>query len=528
MQRSGDWSYHAPRYRTVADYEYTFGPEVGKFVTQVGLEPDPEQQDILDAIFAVNSEGSSACYETGVIGPRQAMKTGVGMQAALGWTFLPEVRSVKRDNGFVTTWSAHQFATAAQTFSDMQSIIEGSSALRRRMPAPRRSRDVIGGVHGHAGMEGFTTKAGDELRFRARTREGARGLTGDKVVLDEGFALEESHMGSLLPTLTVVPDPQLLILSSAGMVKSAVLRDMRDRGRQGSPRMAYFEWCAEHRPCRRQRADGKWVVNPGCTHPKPSDPDWRPGCALDDEELWRQAYPLLGRVRANGTSLTLAKLRDFRRSEPSAEWARERLGWWDDPGAGDLFGPGNWEKCAGTLPDGAPLYGLGVAVSYDLSRAAVVGATGTKQHPSVRVLGHDLGYDWVRPQLEKLKSRFPRVRIVMDKKGPSSALYRDIVQGDRTAAIRLKPEAVTLDQLMDGCADLFLSVVESRFTHENDKALNSAAESVTRRDVGDRWLWGRKASESDISPLEAASLSILPLAEEERRSSYSGHGVLTV
>lgn len=514
------WAYRAPRYHTLPHWEDTYGPEVGALCTQVGLEPDPEQQEALDVLFGVTEAGTTAAYETGIIAPRQALKTGLGKMAVLGWMFI-----TKED---VITWSAHQFSTTEETFRDIQSLIEGSPLLRRRMPSPK-GREIIGGVRGRAGSEGFNTKAGSEVRFRARTREGARGLTGDKIVLDEAYALLPEHMGSMLPTLTVVPDPQILYLSSAGMFKSEVLRDLRDRGRAGAPRLAYLEWCAEHRMCKKQLPNGDWVDNPACRHPKPSDPSWKPGCALDDEELWAQAYPLLGRVRANGSSLTLEKLRDFRRSEPSSEWMRERMGWWDDPGASDLFGQGSWENCAGTIPDGTPLSGVGVAVSYDLQRTAIVGAAGTKKHPSVRVLAHDTGTDWVFGRLQELKARFPSAQVVLDEKGPSSTLFRDMKKLDRTATPQVRPTGLTMNQMMDACNDLYIAVLESRFTHENDQALNKAAESVVRRDVSDRWLWGRRGSTSDISPLEAATLATWTLAEDEKISAYaSGRGVLTV
>jgi len=49
------------------------------------------------------------------------------------------------------------------------------------------------------------------IKFKARTKSGGRGLTGDDVLLDEGFALQPVHMGALQPTMAARPDSQMLV-----------------------------------------------------------------------------------------------------------------------------------------------------------------------------------------------------------------------------------------------------------------------------------------------------------------------------
>ena len=55
---------------------------------------------------------------------------------------------------------------------------------------------------------------------------------------------------------------------------------------------------------------------------------------------WAKANPALG------SRIDVDTIRDERVSMSSLEFARERLGWWDEPSAGQVIpGPG-WAACA--------------------------------------------------------------------------------------------------------------------------------------------------------------------------------------
>lgn len=288
-----------PAFRSAPSFTQTLGPEVADLCELAGFAPDPEQRLGLDLIFALNRRGKSAAFEFAAICCRQNLKTGLFKQAALGWLFITEERLI--------VWSAHEFDTAREAFRDLTILIESNEYLDRRVKH----------IHRANGSEAIELVNGPRLIFKARTKAGGRGLTGDKVVLDEAFALQPDHMGALLPTLSVRPDPQVLYGSSAGLVNSYVLRGVRDRGRAGtSPRLAYLEWCAPQGGCEDEK----------CEHELRAA-----GCALDDEVKIQQANPLLGRTRENGTGLTLEHVRSEREAMPPLEFARERLGWWDEP-----------------------------------------------------------------------------------------------------------------------------------------------------------------------------------------------------
>lgn len=100
--------------------------------------------------------------------------------------------------------------------------------------------------------------------------------------------------------------------SSAGLVSSAQLRRLRDRGRHAKDkRLAYVEYGAKRRACLRS----------DCTHLAGSE-----GCVLDDRDLWWQSNCALWAGR-----ITEESLEDQRNSMPPAEFMREFLSWWEDP-----------------------------------------------------------------------------------------------------------------------------------------------------------------------------------------------------
>jgi hypothetical protein len=457
-----------PAYKTFPDYTETLGPEVADLCAMAGFAPDEEQRLGLDLIFALDAKGKSACFEFCVVCSRQNLKTGLFKQAALGWLFVAEERLI--------VWSAHEFSTTKEALRDLAALIEGNRWMERRVKTIRYANDD----------PSIELTTGQRVKFKARTRSGGRGLTGDKVILDEAFALTPDHMGSLLPTLSVRPDPQLLYGSSAGLVHSDVLRGIRDRGRKASSsRLAYLEWCAARGGC----------DDDGCRHEVGAE-----GCALDDEANWQAANPLLGRTRENGTGLTAEYVRAEREALPPHEFARERLGWWDEAGADEAFGPGNWDDCRGDRPDGMKVGALAVAVSYDLSKACVGAAGKDDDVIHGRPLQHGPGTGWVVARAKQLQDLHD-VEVVIDGKGPAADLIDDL----ENAGVRLR--VVDTGEVLDSCAEIYKAVQDRRFRHGDYPELDAAAAAAVPRTVGDRWAWGRKQSDADISPLEAITLA---------------------
>lgn len=453
-----------PAYHSSPRYERTLGDEVADLATLAGFAPDPEQRLILDDWFGLDVKGLSAAFELAVICGRQNLKTGSLIQAALGWLFITDEKLV--------VWSAHEFSTTREAHRDMVNLIDGCSWLSRRIKA----------VYDSSNDKSIHLKSGARLVFKARTLSGGRGLSGWKVILDEALYLQPSHMAALVPSLSAMPDPQLAYASSAGLPQSDVLRGIRNRGRaKVSPRLSYTEFCAPTGGCYLDH----------CDHAIGSE-----GCALDKVENLQAANPLLGRRRKNGTGMTLEYLRSEREafSAIPTEYGRERLGWWHDPGAAEVFGAGKWEACGGPTP-AAELLVVGVAVSVKLTHAAVVGAGRVGGRLYVQVLAHGPGYDWVADYCP------PGVRVVLDPKGPVSAAVPEL------KAAGTWRKSLTPAQVLDAFDDFFTMVVDGKLLHDNDPVLTKAADNAIPREVGDRRTWGRRKSTAEITAIEAATLA---------------------
>jgi phage terminase large subunit-like protein len=304
------------------------------------------------------ADGKWAALEAGLVCSRQNLKTFTFECVALAKLFYFDERLV--------IWSAHLFETAMESFRNIEEIVKSHEHLDRRVKTYSHEN----------GNEGIELHSGGRLKFRARSKSGGRGLTGDTVILDEAFALQPSHLGALLPTLSARPNPQVLYGSSAGQTDSAVLRAIRDRGRKGGdPSLVYVEFCAPQGGC----------VQPMCEHAPGTD-----GCALDDVENWRLANPALGK------RISVEYVAAERRALPPEEFARERMGWWDEP-LGDAPIPlDKWLACIDVESKRTGQVVFGVDVSPSL-RSAAVAVAGWRSDGLAHgeLIRHAPGVDWL-------------------------------------------------------------------------------------------------------------------------------------
>lgn len=447
-----------PTWSSTLDYHRTCGPEVGEIAALAGFRPDAEQQLVLDQLFAFDKGGLSVPFELGLIAPRQNLKTGLFKMAALGWLFLTEQRLV--------VWSAHEFRTAQEAFRDMTELIESAPDLEREVKAVYRGN----------GDEAIELLNGCRLIFKARTKGGGRGLTGDKVVLDEAFALRPFHMGALLPTLAARPDPQVVYGSSAGMVDSDVLRGLRDRGRKGEDkRLSYFEW-GDPNP---NTCDA-----PGCTHVVGAA-----GCALDDRARWRVCNPAFGR------RITEDSLSAFRSALPPEEFAREFLGWWDERPVGESeLALADW---LAVESDAGPTGELSLAVDVGPNQTwASIVACGDGV---LEVVDRRRGTSWLTDRMESLVQRHPVTQFGIDPAGPIGVLLPEFERAGLPIRLLDGKDAVR------ACGALVAGISDKTISHRGEPALLAAVGGASRRAVGDGWKWSRKDSTVDISPLVAAT-----------------------
>ena len=448
--------------------------EAAELAESVGFSLYPEQRLALDALLA-ERDGRWASLEACIVCARQNLKTFLFKLIALYELFVVESRLI--------VWTAHEFDTAMEAFRDLQEIIAGTDWMRRRV---KLVRDEVG-TQGNTKV-GIEFLNGQRIRFKARTKSGGRGLTGDVVFLDEAFALQPAHVGSLLPTMAAkseLGNPRVYYGSSAGQLQSSVLRGLRDRGREGGdPSITYVEWCAP-----------EGCADEQCTHLRGT-----PGCALDDIEKVRLANPLLER------RISIEFVHTMRRSLPVEEFAREFLGWWEDPIEGEAgIDLELWEQLGNPT---ASWSDEGCTLAVDVSpghRSAAIVACGGPLH----VAHHDPGTAWVVPALMKLDAEHHPIAIALDPAAPAGALIPDLEKAGLT--IRSKSNPTGKIVLIEGrdvtqaCEGFLSEIVGGTLVHRDEEALNRAVEDAGRTVSGDSWKWSRAKSEGDISPLVAAT-----------------------
>lgn len=453
-----------PAHLWVPPHRSTAGQDAAEFAERFGVDLEPEQRLVLDAVLAEAPNGRWAALEACVVAPRQNLKTFVFLIVALSHLYLFDAKLV--------TWTAHEFNTAMEAFLLVKGWLAEYPILARR---------VVKVIEAN-GDEGIEFAGGRRLKFRARTKTGGRGLTGDAIILDEAFALQPSHMGSLIPTLSaksVDGNPQIIYGSSACLASSDVLRSIRDRGRAGNdPSLTYVEWCAPQTEC---RADE-------CRHTVGSV-----GCALDDMGLVKLANPALDR-RISRTFIGME-----RRSMAPGEFMRERLGWHEDPQA---FDEASMEQWASALDASAVLTDP-VALAVDVAPNSVWSCIAASSGGVVEIIEHRQGTAWVADRLAELRESHTPAAIGLDPSGPAGVLIDPLIKAVGEDALTLLPST----QVSLACAAFVDALAAGRLRHRADQDLDLAVAGARRKTSGDTWKWSRRDSSVNISPLVAVTIA---------------------
>lgn len=468
-----------PAWKHEVDYLYTFGPEVADVATLAGLEPDENQQWILDQTFGYLPDGRPAAFEVDLIAPRQNIKTASIIMIELGWLYITEEPLIIH--------SAHELDATEEAFIDLRGRIEDTPKLAKFLDPSKGEKDHPGIFTGNGSWE-IHLLGGTRLKYKARTKNAGRALTADKLVLDEFFAAQASMVGSLYPTLTTIPDAQVVTASSAGKIDSELLREHRHRGRNGlSPRQFYAEW-------------GDVDAWSGCKAKACDHAKNTVGCALDDEARWARIMP------AWGTRVFPETIRAMRDAMPPAEFAREFMVWWDDPAGGDQGGAIDIAKWGGLVnpkaksPKTATVV-LDVAPDRKKSSIGVAGA-GRKGRTLLMSLTRG-GTRWVVPKLIDLMEKQSIEEVALHP-GTQAAV---LIPALREAGIDFYK--LTTGEVAQGCAWMLeqMEQPKPKIEHVGQPELDKAvANAITRMPgSGEYEIWDRRDRSVDITAVYATS-----------------------
>lgn len=433
-----------PRFATRRRAERnTFGPRLARIAEKLGQPFMPWQRYVADVACELE-KGLPAYREVIVTVPRQSGKTSL----FLSW-------QVDR----CLSWGRPQrSAFTAQTGKDAR-----DKWLDELFPLIRSSQlsPLVRQINEGMGNESIKWKTGSLIRLLSTSASSGHSKTLHQAVMDEIWHdVDDRREQGLRPAMLTVPDAQLLVCSTAGTQASTVysrkVRIGRDAVAEDSGKgVAYFEWSAP---------DG-----------------WDPA----DEESWWEFMPALGHT------ITPEVVAVERAAMEPAEFRRAYGN--RSTGSADLVIPSDvWQRvCSSTAEPAAPLR-FGMDVAEDRSSAAI-SAFGSGV---VELVDHRSGTGWVAERCNQLTSAHGG-SVALDFKGPAGVLADSIDNCERLSG----------PQVVQACVSMFDRIAEATVTFRQDSMFDAAVEGVVKKLIGDNFVWSRRASMADVTPLMAASLA---------------------
>ena len=453
---------HRPRFASAPPARRSDAERCIDLAAVAGLDLYDWQQDVIRAALGLDADGRWSAQIAALICPRQNGKGGVLEALELYWLFLADDRLIIH--------TAHRFDTSQDHFLRIRGLVDNSPTLMKRVRSIRVAN----------GSEGIVLKDGSRLLFKARSKGGIRGLSPDKIVLDEAYYLWDDALSGILPGQGARPNPQTVYASSSPIkgAESDVLRRLCRRGRDADPSMTYIEYsCA-------------------------------PGSDLDDEGNWYEANPSLG------DGLGIESLRSDRATMTDEGFGAEHLGiWLEDSDAAGVIDQTAWK--AGALEAAGPewladpvVFGVEGNASGDCFSVIAAGHAGTKI--GLDVVKHDYGTGWLLEWAIGANETHQPKAWVFDPKSSTADLF---MADFRAAGLPVVECGFTDRNLPRATAGLFDDITNGRIEHLGHPALDAAVAGATWRFVGESRLWDRKAGVA-LAPLVAATLARFGLIEE--------------
>jgi len=433
------------------------GSEIVDHAASLGVHLLPWQRWVVEAGTSERANGDPAAFECTNIAPRQNGKNEILVALELAWLFL--------FGDELIVHSAQLFNTCTEHFLRMRNIIEGSPDLSSKV---RR-------IASANGKEAIILMSGQRLNFMARSRHGARGFTGDKVVFDEAYDLSARMLGAMIPTLSTRQGAQVWYTSSAPHIDSDVLHDLRRRGTTAATEDdPYFfaEW-GNPADVATDDWDAVYSANPSA------------GVLIHDDYL-RNEYRSFC---AGGDP------------EKILEYRRERLGIPETNETAGVIPIDRWDALADekSMPTGKPC--LAFDVSPERSWASI-GAAGRRADglSHVEVVDRMSGTGWLVPRLVELWAKH-HVPLRFDPSSPAGSFASDL----RSRGVELIE--VTGRDMAQACGAFADAVQNETVRHLGSPAIHNALTGAGKRSMGDAWAWSRVSSSVDITPLVAVTLA---------------------
>lgn len=335
------------------------------------------------------------------------------------------------------------------------------------------------------GKKALRLDGGPAYKVKASSRRGGRGATGDLILLDE---LREHRdfeaWAALVRTTQARERAQVWCASNAGDATSVVLGRLRMLAHKtlGDPDGIYRAF--DDVPADDTLGLFEWSAPPGCD--------------INDPDGWAQANPSLGHTIGERAirSAAVTDPEDKFRTEVLCQWV-ERLA--DSP---DELNPTTWGRCADTSASPGDPIVLGVDVSPWMASAAIV-ACGVDERgrTTVEVVDHRPRTGWLIGRLTELIDRWSPAAVGLDPNGPAGPML------DALDAAGLDLVMFDGREMTRAVTGISADVAGGLLAHRGQHELDAAVAGARRRQSGDSVRWSRVGSDTDISPLVAATIA---------------------
>jgi hypothetical protein len=348
---------------------------------------------------------------------------------------------------------------------------------------------------------------GCQYRVAAASRKGARGFSGDLILLDE---LREHQSwdswGAVTNTMNARPAAQAWAFSNAGDALSVVLRYLRALAHKslswpdGDADSAVLQALDEETEAYLAEQDDDAFALFEYSAP--------PGAKRTDWGALAQANPSLNHTDVVANCVTERALRAALRTSPPAVYDTEVMCRWLDTADGGPWPEGSWVDTAdaSARPAGGAESAVCVAVSWNRQRAYIArAAKDDAGNPVAGIAADRPGTDWVVDWLVEHRADFAAV-VVQSNGAPETSLIDDIenavLPGDIGAELPLVKWAGA--DLGAAHGVVFDRLDTRRIRHLPHPGLDAAATTATPKQLSQgAWVIDLARSINDAAPLKA-------------------------
>lgn len=439
----------------------TSWPKVRDTCRRLGWGFDGWQDGAGKLILSKRADGEYAADTIVISIPRQVGKTYLIACIIFALCLL--------EPGLKAIWTAHRKSTSAETFRQFDGM------AKRPKVAPH-IRQVLRGK----GDESIWFNNGSSIEFGARESGFGRGRTDvDVLVFDEGQILPETTLEDMGATQNVAKNPLTFVMGTPPRPRDdgqffTLLREEALAG--DSEGTLYIETSAD------------------------------PGSDPMDRDQWRKANPSFPH---RTTERAMLRLRKKLRSADS--WNREALGIWDELRKSYAFGAGKWELVAIEDP-GPHVDAIALAISLDRLAGSIGAAGAFGDRLMVAAVDRREGTGWLVPESWRIhRERGCPVVVARSAADLIPALEAVGFTAGKSLLIARSGDS------QDACAQIFDRVQQGTLAHAHHAELDKAVYGAHRRTInGERWVWDRKNSETDVSMLEAVTLALWGAQQKPR------------